>query len=614
MSKSFDEIISLMRQRRTADAFLIQAMVENRDRYNGGVVVPMPDVSSIPVANRPGPNFFQEAVDGHARLANSVQAKIECPVKNPGSNRSEELASLRQGFLYGNWYESQLELKLGRAYRHLAAYGTQAMIVLPDEVLGRPDIQIRDPLTAYPELRAPDDIRPPLDCGFLFARSAQWLTEHYPDKVPHFLSGIVDKGWDTLWDVVEWIDEDDIVIGVMGPRFPAYSYADARPYGYNALELGRWPNKAGMVPVVAPRRATLDMIMGQLTAMINYSDLYGRMLSLELVATEKAIFPDLAILSRTGDVPILVGGTWKDGRTGDVNLITNAAVEVIGKEPGPGTIPVLQMIDNHIRGGTGANAMMSGGNSGMRTGAGVDALGDFAINPMVAESQAIMARTLVEVNKAVIAVAKGYFGSKTFTMPLGMSGSSKTVSVKPDRDLDSDVNVVYYEAPGADVNRFAVALTQLNATGIISRHTARQKHPMVDDADEEEQFVALEKLSDATMAAAANEIAQGSPTMSTAVVARTAELVASGLPMYKAFLQSQAEAASQAPAPGTPGGPTPSGPDGQPLSPSMAQMLAAQGAGPDAPPGGPIAAANPSLMNLRHVLQGVNESISPQAV
>ncbi len=613
MGKDFDSIISLMRQRRTQDAYLIQAMIENRDRYNGGVVVPMPDVSSLPVANRPGPNFFQEAVDGHARLANAVMAKIECPVKNPGSEHSEGLAALRQGFLYGNWYASQMELKLARAYRHLGAYGTMAMVVMPDDILGRPDIQIRDPLTAYPELRSPDDIRPPKDCGFLFARSAQWLTEHYPNQVPSFLAGVVDKGWDTLWDVVEWIDEDEIVIGVMGPRFPAYSYADARPYGYNALELGRWPNKAGMVPVVAPRRATLDMVMGQLTAMINYSDLYGRMLSLELVATEKAIFPDLAILGRTGDVPTLVGGSWKDGRTGDVNLITNAAVEVIGKEPGPGTIPVLQMIDNHIRGGTGASPMFAGSSAGMRTGAGVDALGDFAINPMVAESQGHMARALVEVNKAVIAVAKGYFGKKTFVMPLGMSGSRKTVTVVPDRDLDSDVNVVYYEAPGADINRFAVALTQLNATGIISRKTARDKHPLVDDAAEEEQFVALEKLSDATLAAAANEIAQGSPTMTTAVVARAAQYVASGETLYDAFLKAQAEATAQAPAPGTPGGASPTGPDGQPLPPGMAQMLAAQGAGPAAPPGGPIPSANPNLMNLRHVLQGINEQSSVNA-
>ncbi len=611
MGKSFDEIISLMRQRRTQDAVLIQAMIENRDRYNGDTVVIQPDVSSLPVANRPGPNFFQETVDGQARLANATMPKITTPAKNPESKRSEHLAELRQGLLYGIWYESQLNLKLARSFRHLIAYGTHALIVVPDEELGRADIQVRDPLTAYPELRAPDDIRPPRDCGFLFGRSAQWLTAHYPTKVPAYLAETVDKGWDTLWDVVEWVDEDEIVIGIMGPRFPAYGYADARPYGYNAVELGRWPNKAGMVPVVAPRRATLDQIMGQLTAMINYSDLYGRMLSLELVATEKAIFPDLAILSRTGDVPVLVGNRWQDGRTGNVNLITNAAVEVIGKEPGPGTIPVLTMIDSHIRGSMGSSPLYAGAPGGMRTGAGIDALGDFNVNPMVAESQSIMERSLVEVNKAVIAVEKGYFGKQPRTFVLGMSGSIKTVTVTPETEIDSDLNVVSYLAPGADVNRYAVALTQLAATGIMSQRTARDKHPLIDDPLEEEQFVALEKISDAVLAGMAQEIAQGQ--MSTATAARAAQMIEKGATVYDALLKAAAEAATGAPAPGDQGGPPPTGAGGQPVPPGLAQMLAAQGAGPQAQPGNAIPAAPPGLMNLRHVLQGMNEQSSPNA-
>lgn len=611
MTKGFDEIISIMRQRRTADGVLIQAMIENRDRYNGEVAVLMPDVSGIPAANRPGPNFFQESIDGNARLANATMPRINCPTMNPDSDRSVKLASMRQGFYYGNWYESQLELKLARSYRHFMAYGTHAMVIVPNDVEQRADIQIRDPLSAYPELRSPDDIRPPKDVGFLFARSAQWLLANYPDKIPQYLAQSSDKGWDTLWDVVEWIDEDQIVLGVMGPRFPPYGYVDSRPYGYNAIELGRWPNRAGMVPVVIPRRATLDRIMGQLTSMINYSDLYGRMLSLELVATEKAIFPDIAILSRTGDVPTLVGNQWQDGRSGNVNLITNAAVEIIGKEPGPGTIPVLQMIDSHIRGGTGASSLYGGQAGSMRTGAGVDALGDFSVNPMIAEAQTVMAYSLVEVNKAVAAVTKAHYGDTKRTYILGMSGSQKTVTVTPNKDLDSDVNVVSYLAPGADVNRYAVALTQLASTEIISKKTARDKHPMVDDPAEEEQFIAVEKMGDATMAAIANGVAQGQTPIST--VARANELVVGGMPLYAAWLQAESEAQTAAPAPGAPGGPPPTGPGGQPIPAGMAQMLAAQGAGPAAAPGGQIPGPNPSLMNLRHVLQGVNEQVSSSA-
>ncbi|MDE2022286.1 MAG: hypothetical protein KGI71_05250 [Patescibacteria group bacterium] len=617
MGRKFEDIIALMRQRRTADAVLIQAMIENRDRYDGDVVVLQPDVSGVPAANRPGPNFFQEAIDGNARLANSTMPKISVPVRNPGNSRQAAKSELRQGALYGRWYESQLDLKLGRAYRHLAAYGTCAFIVVPDDIMGRADIQIRDPLTAFPELRAQDDIRAPQNCGFLFARSAQWIEAHFPNKATQNFTNTVYKGWDTLWDVVEWVDEDDIVIGLMGPRFPAYGYNDARPYGYSATELARFPNKAGMVPVAVPRRVTLDRIMGQLTSMINYSDLYGRMLSLQLVATEKSIFPDMVLLSRTGLTPQLVSGKWQDGRTGNVNIVLDGTVETIGKEPGPGTIPMLQLVDQHIRGSGGASPLYAGQASGMRTGAGVDALGDFGVNPMVAESQMVMERTLEEVNRAVFAVDKGYFGSKTFTVVLGLAGSAKTVTFTPDKDFDDDSNVVAYVSPGADPNKLAVAVTQLASTEIMSKRTARQMHPLVQDPDEEEQFVALEKMSDATLAAISQEVASGQTP--TALVARAAQHVAAGETIYEAWLKASSELATQGPAPGTPGGPPPTAPGagpgqpGQPVPPGLAQLLASQGAGPQAAPGGAIPGPNPSLMNFRHVLQGINEQVSPGA-
>jgi hypothetical protein len=607
----FDEIISIMRQRRTADSVLIRAAIQNRDRFNGDVITVMPDVSSIPAVNRPGPNFFQEAVDGLARSANAIMPKINTPVYDPGKPKSEELSAIRQGALYGQWFETQLELKLGRAYRHLAAYGTCAFIVIPDDNLGRADIQIRDPLTAYPELRAPDDIRPPRDCGFLFARSAQWIKSHYPGA-PEYLAMSSSKGWDTLWDVVEWIDEDQIVIGVMGPRFPPYGYADSRPYGYNAIQLGRWPNKAGCVPVAVPRRVTLDRIMGQLTAMINYSDTYSRFLALEIVAAEKGIFPDMVVMGRTGMPPQLVGGVWKDGRTGDINMVIDGTVETIGKETSPTTMPVLQMMDNHIRGGTGASPLYGGSNGGMRTGAGVDALGNFSVNPMAAEAQLIMEYTLAEVNRSWMEVQKGYYGDKEFTCILGLQGSAKTVTYTPNKHFERTDNVVSYVAPGADINQYAVALTQLVAAKGMSRKTMRDKHPLIDDAAEEEMFVALEEINDAVASGIAQVIATDPTQLD--VAARASQLMEEGITVGSAWLQAKSEIATQEPG-GVPGGPdaAPTSPSGAPIPPGLSQALAASGAGPAVAPGSQIPAAQPDMMSLRHAIQGINEQVSSGA-
>jgi hypothetical protein len=593
-------------------------MISNRDRYNAEIVTLLPDVSNIPATTQPGPNFFIEGIDGLARLANQDLPKIICPVLNPGEDASMKKASIRQAAMYHAWYDSQLQIKLGRAFRHYGGYGTFAMVVMPDDERQVASIEIRDPLTAYPELRTADDIRSPRNVGFMYARSAEWIRSHYPGKADTYLSTKnLDKGWETLWDVVEWIDEEDIVIGLLGPRFPANGYYDSRPIGYTAVELDRFPNLAGMVPVVVPRRVTLDKVMGQMTNMINYSDIYGRLLSLQIVATEKAIFPDMVAISRTGGTPQLIGGEWKDGRTGDINTMVDGELQILGKEAGPGTVPMLQLIDGHIRGSGGASALMGGNAGSMRTGAGVDALGDFGPNPLAAEAQVVMAHALGELNKGVVAVQKGYYGKKKFVAYLGVPGSSKAVSYVPSKDLDSDANVVIYPHPGIDQNRYAVAVAQLNATKMISRKTARKMNPMVGDENEEELFTTQEEINDAILGSVAQLIASGS--MPISVGARIAEKIGEGIPAAKAVLEAQAEAATAQQAPGSPGGPEPVGPPGsptagQPIPPGMAAMLAANGQGPSAAPGEGVPMPAPGMMNLRHVLQGENESISPAAV
>jgi hypothetical protein len=615
---TIEEIQSRMIMRREQDSVLIQAMIANRDRYNAEIVTLVPDQSDVPATTQPGPNFFIEGVDGIARLANQDLPKIICPTLDPGEPKSALAAAVRQAAMYGAWHESQIQMKLGRAFRHYGGYGTFAMVVMPDDERQVASIEIRDPLTAYPELRAPDDIRSPRNVGFMYARSAEWIKAHYPGKADAYLTtGNLNKGWETLWDVVEWIDEDVIVIGLLGPRFPAFGYYDSRPIGYTAVELDRFPNKAGMVPVVVPRRVTLDKIMGQMTNMINYSDIYGRLLTLQLSATEKSIYPDMVLESRTGGTPQLVGGVWKDGRTGDVNTLIDGTVQVIGKEAGPGTVPMLQLIDQHIRGSGGASALMGGNAGGMRTGAGVDALGDYGPNPMAAEAQMAMAYALTEINKATVAVQKGYYPKKKFLVALGVPGSSKAVSYSPAKDLDSDMNVVVYPHPGIDQNRYAVVVSQLNATKMISRRTARKMNPLVGDEEEEEQFTSEEEINDAILGSVAQLITSGQ--MPISVGARIAEKIGEGIAPAKAVLEAQAEAATAAPAPGSPGGPEPVGPPGSPtagqqIPPGMAAMLAASGAGPTAAPGQGIPAAPPGLMNLRHVLQGENENISPGAV
>jgi hypothetical protein len=600
----FNMIVSVMRQRRSQDSILIRQAIDIRDRYNGDVVIPMPDVKDQPTIDPPTPRLITQAIDGTAMTAASSRPVIECPILNMSSSRSKTASETRRKALYAGWFESQIEIKMYRSYRHLAGYGTCCWVVMPDTQRECAVIELRDPLTAYPELRAPDDIRDPLNVGFIYGRSADWIQRAYPNVANNFLANAAGKNWDTLWDMVEWIDEDEIVIGILGPRMPAYSPQDSRPYGYGGFELARWKNKAGRVTAVIPRRVTLDRIMGQISAMIGTVDLFTRMSALEVLANEEHVFPDIVVLGRDPNIPPeVVSGSWRDGRTGQANLVTGASdVKYLQTGASPGVEESLQRLEESIREVGGANPMMAGQNAGMRTGRGLATLGSFSVDPRSQEIQIIQSYALTEVNKAWIAVTKGYFGAKHFSMFTGLSGASSTVDFDP-KDLDSDLNAVKYPIPGADINQMSVAVSQLVGSKLIDRRTGRIIHPLIDDPDEVERLIAMQDMTDAISASAQQQMSTGA--MPLVDAARTLVLLEQGKGWAEALTTAHNEAqerqAAQAPPPGP----------GQAASPSAMPGLSPPGAGAESQPPPAIPQPGPSLANFRQLTQQLKANPNP---
>jgi hypothetical protein len=355
----FSQIVSIMRQRISQDSDLLKYMVAIRDRYNGDVVVPLNDVEGQRPIEPPVPRLIQEAIDHNAMRANAMLPRITCPPAKDSDIARKRAKNVRRS-LYGAWHENYMEQKLYRAYRHFTGYGTFSFLVMPDDELEVPTINLRDPLTTYPELIAPDDVRPPKNVGYVFGRSAAWIRDHYPQGYNNIMAFAQGRDWDTLWDLVEWVDDTDVVIGILGPRMPAYAPQEQRPYGYSGFEVARWRNKAGMVPAVTPRRATLDRILGQVSTLIATTDLFARLTALDIAAAEKAIFPDVAVISRGPNPPQLVSGRWQDGRTGNVNLLTESTIEVLQSAPGPLTGPILDRLENAIRDSGGIPSLFGG--------------------------------------------------------------------------------------------------------------------------------------------------------------------------------------------------------------------------------------------------------------
>lgn len=507
--RPWHEIVDIVETRRRDDATLKQVMQDIRDRVNGDYVIPLLDVEGQPIAAPLAPQVIVSAIENVAMRAASTKPMIAVPQKYDSATASRAAAKGRQGF-YGIWNESKF-LKIGvrRAFRHLAGYGSLVIHVMPDTRDGLPRIEVRDPLYVYPEPRSPEDTRPVDDVAMIYAKPAGTVIRMFPT---------LPDGTDTMRvlgtavrnneavDLLHWIDGDEIVYGVLGLRKERrlIQYGSVQP-----TELARVPNRAGMVPVAVGTAVTLDRMASSVSRIIGVADLLDRFTALEAIAAERAVFPDRYVLGRDGRPPMILGGEWKDGRTGEMNVIVDAAgVGELVSTIGPNTAQVKSSLERAARLTAADPGLFSGElNGSIRSGQTVNALGSFAVDPRVAEMQDIMGAHLETVNQAIAKVAKGYFQSKTFYLHSGKPSDHLLCEVKPD-DLP-ERTAVQYAFPGSDINQITVALGQMVASQMVSQETARAQHPLIDNPEQEAQRIVEEALHSATLDMVRARAAQG---------------------------------------------------------------------------------------------------------
>ena len=510
---SFDEAVQTLQLRQSEDSLLKRHMIAVRDRYNGDFVIPLTEVPDEPNMSPPIPALIADAIDNTAMRAASTRPGIFVPSYKMGVKSSEKRAQNRRRAYYGAWHESRLQLKLRRACRHLVGYGTNAMGVIPyfgpndDYAKDGPRIEVRDPLTAYPDDMAAEEVRFPVNIGFIYPRSPNWITQTYPEAREYLKS----QPNSDLWDVFEWVDEANIFIGIMGPRqLSAETWVMRGARG--PLQLRGWKNAAGCVPFVCPGRVTLDRIAGQVTKMVGIVDMYAQLMALEAVAAEKGVFADKYMLARQGEDIVLIGSEeWKDGRTGEVNFVGGAErVGEFGHQLNPLTFNVADRLERAVRGSTGQPGIFGGELTGaIRSGQTVNAIGNYAIDPRVQEIQEILEYQLAAINEGICEVYKGYWPKKKFTIFSGWPTDRGYVEFTPQDDMEGGANVVAYGLTGADVSQISVALGQAMQMKLIDRRTAQRKHPLVDNPDEAEKAIIEEALTDAALASFLARAQQG---------------------------------------------------------------------------------------------------------
>lgn len=601
--RSWAQIADTMIMRRREDPALFRRMADVRDRYNGDLVVAMPDVVGAEDLPPLTPQLIYDGIEHTAMRSASTMPIISTPPASVGSDQAAQRAERRRKALYGRWFESNITNKWRRAYRQLIGYGTCCFVVMPDE-RGAARVEIRDPLSAYPEFRDPDDIRQPDNVGFVYGRSADWVRRHYPEAI---MANVV--GSDGVYDFVEWIDEYDIVVGLLGRRELVYGTRDQREVDFSGMgmELRRYPNTAQMVPAAIPRRVTLDRVAGQMQQILPIVDWQQRLMALDVIAAERGVFPDMAILGENNQAPVISDGEWKDGRTGEVNFITGARdMRLLAQQTPPMTNEMIDRLERAGRHTGGISALGQGELTGaIRSGRTVDSIANIAIDPRIQELQDLMARTLTVVNRAIMSVEKGEAPKATHTIFSGWPGADGTVDYKPDRDYDTIENVVAYPFPGTDITQLTVAIQQMNAGGLMSRHTARTKHPFIESADDEERRILIEAVDDAATTGLQQQVASGTLPLIDLVTIR--ESLGDGNTVIEA-IRAADEAARERQA----AQPAPPGPD-QALSPQGQPGLAPPGVGAETTAEPPVNPGEPpgGLENLQQLFSALSTTSRP---
>jgi hypothetical protein len=613
---SWEGIVHAINYRRTYAGRLIQDMIRVRDAYNGDLVVPMPDVKGEPDSRPAIPALVNLAVDSPAQRAASTAPQVFIPAVDPTTNvgrGSVRYADVRRRALSATWHYSGLkEVLIPKAFRHYRAYGSWALFVRPDFTDNRARIETRDPLNTYPDLRVNDVTTQPENVGFMTFRSRAWLIHNYGASTPGLIGALANSNRDDsdIFELVEWVDRDHYVIGVIGPRYYD-SFSTAYPqWPIGGFELRRWANRAGVVPASIPYRVTLDRIMGAVNLIVPIVNKMARLDLLEYFSAEKSVFPDLVIAGKDSE-PRLVSGAWKDGRTGEANIIENGDVKWLTSAPGPFTQQRIDQLERAARQTSGNPAMFGGEAVGnIRSGQTVSQLGSYSVDPDTQEMQMLMERSLAVVNEAVMATEKGYWPQRKFTVFSGWPADRGTVIYTPATHFETPDNVVRYPLPGLDISGATVAVGQLVGAGLMSKHTGRIVHPLIESPAEEEERIDIERMEDALLAGFLTQLQQppdsGGPQLSDAalVLARMRQGDSIDKALIAAHEAAQQRQATQAPPPDP----------GQLTAPEAQPGLSAPGAGaeqpqmPPGPPGGPpqIGPPQPSQVNLKALFRAIS--------
>lgn len=553
-------------------------MQEIRDVYNGDIVVPLPEMDS-----REKPfvaNLVAEGIDQQSMRIASTMPDVRCAPTREGFRNAEMQARLRRNAYLSWWDANRMNRKLRRRARYLTAYGSTSAFIRPDFKRGIPVWEIESPLGVYPASSSDPDELTPTDVIFSFSRSWGWIKQQYPEAamkmIPTF--GGNEPSNNDIWELLRYVDAEEIVLIAVRSHRESMGDSNQKSPASVWLTLHRLPNRAGICTATVAGRVTLDRLQGAFNQLIGMYQAQAKLMALETIAVEKAIFPDIVIYGAQGETPRLVSG-WHDGRTGKANVIAGGQAQLLQSQPGFQTQPMVDRLERNQRVQGGIPAQFSGEvPTNLRTGRAGALTLSAQIDFRIQENQETLESVLEEENIRAAKVMKAYFGPQKTTFILNLGDRQVSDSYVPNDLFVTEANRVVYAMAGADANGLVVGIGQRIGVGTMSKKTGRRLDPFIEDADLEEEYVNYEDLERIAKQAFEQQAASGSVPL--VDVARIMQLVTQDKkPLVEALVVAQNEAqarqAQQVP---------PTAPEAQPGLALPGQGAEAQVASVQAPP------------------------------
>jgi len=505
--RSSEDILHLFKERKAKYGLLHSKMNDIADVYNGRAEVPLIDMERD---EKPSiPNLLAQGIDQMAGRIASVIPQVTFSSSQPGVRKYDRRADTASRTVTGWWQADRMPMKMKQRARRLIAYGMSPVVMRWNYEENRPKWHVRHPLETYPSFDLePGQVRP-TDCIFSYQRTVGWLVANGYGAHLYALMGNDKAGPDTPVTLVEYIDADHTVLMAVGTYSQQFFYGDAASGGLKGVVLENYPNIGDDIPVIIPTRLTLDTMTGQFDNMIGMYYAQAELMALETIAVKKGIFPDTYLVSRAGEQGRFLDGPH-DGRTGKVNIIAGGDIKEVQSSPGYLTNPTLDRIERAQRVTAGIPAEFGGeSGSNIRTGRRGDAVLSAVIDYPVAEAQEAFAFALEEENESAIALAKRIDGNTKRTIYVGTGNSRKPVTYQASDTFEQSEHVVSYPATGNDINSLIIGLGQRVGLGIMSKETAANLDPFIENPEEEHDRIIAEGLEQALVSGIQQQAASG---------------------------------------------------------------------------------------------------------